>query len=102
MIVIIYQIQVEIITIIFIDQQKHYDYPSLTWDTLKRKRRQNREYSRAKSCVADERGNGARRQCERYRSSPDLYQNNCGGGIERMKLYTKAFEIKSKYKKSKK
>ena len=90
------KIQVENIIIPFLDQQKHYNYPSLTWDTLKRKRRQNREYSRAKSCVVDERVNGARRQSERYRSSPDLFQSNCGGRKEIRKQALKEVNLTSK------
>jgi len=74
------------------NQQKHYNYPSLTWDTLKRKRRQNREYSRAKSCVVDDRGNGAGRPYERYRSSPDLSQNHYRGKDEKRKQLCKGLK----------
>jgi len=55
--------------------QKNYDYPSLTWDTLKRKRRQNRESKTVESSFVDERLNKAIKNCERFRSSPDLFQN---------------------------
>jgi len=57
------------------NHQKTYDYPSLTWDTLKRKRRQNRESKTGESSFVDERLNKARKNCERFRSSPDLFQN---------------------------
>ena len=87
---------VENIICLFLDQQKHYNYPSLTWDTLKRKRRQNREYSRTKSCVVDERVNGAERPYERYRSSPDLSQNNCRGKDEKRKQLWKGLKETSK------
>ena len=92
------KIQEEKIIILFLDQQKHYNYPSLTWDTLKRKRRQNREYSRAKSCVVDDRGNGAGRPYERYRSSPDLSQNHCRGKDEKRKQLWKGLKETSKYR----
>jgi hypothetical protein len=70
------------------EQQKPFDYPSLTWDTLKRKRRERRESSLAESCV-EEKDKEARRHSERYRSSPTLFQLRNDTAYERKKTVPK-------------
>ena len=56
---------------IFSDSFNSPDYPSLTWDTLKRRRRQN-----SKVNLLLNKYNNAFKSCEssdRYKSSPDLF-----------------------------
>jgi len=49
--------------------EKSYDYPSLTWDTLKRKRRQNRQSLKPNK---EDKSHDSGQYCEKYRSSPNL------------------------------